>query len=308
MVKFLPLLSVCLIGAQGIKLSPRLLSKIESMAAFTAEMASTTGLRNLENGEDTALFSVDVDTAFIDTDDAHPDPEEQRWTEMGRPWTRGYSKFRRVLKKMLQAQEIDDQIISDAPNKLRTYGCWCGARGDRDFANGRGPAQDKIDQACKALGACKTCVAMAHPDCNTMDTGYKFSIDEFHDNKTSHKMLKITCKDTVDSCEYMNCKCDSRNIMKIIAEYLAGSFRPELSQKRRWSGRDNEFQWRNMCAIKKRASIIHTPYECCGKFPDWKPFDTQHGRNRCCGRKIYDAEAWQCTDTDELVERVNSLK
>ena len=43
-------------------------------------------------------------------------------------------------------------------------------------------------------------------------------------------------------------------------------------------------------------------YECCGKLPTWRPFDTQNGRMKCCGKKVYDPQMATCNANEKLIE------
>ena len=60
------------------------------------------------------MFSADLERSYTGVEDDVPDVHEERWTDLGRPWSRSYSKFRRILKKLLRAQDVDEETVEHA--------------------------------------------------------------------------------------------------------------------------------------------------------------------------------------------------
>lgn len=282
----------------GFSLPQDLLNKIDDAANSAVE-------RNIELEHTNSLFAADLERSETGVEGDTPDVHERRWTDKGRPWTRSYSKFRRILKKLLRAQDVDEDAVDNSAPQLRTYGCWCVPRGDRDYSNGRGPPRDIIDHDCKGLGACKTCIAMKKPECNVIDQNYHFRINEFTDDK-GHQRVDLECTDERNSCGWMSCQCDRRFALTLTEKIINGNWNATFHQKNRWNEEvhgSDKFDFQSTCAIKRRSSLVHTPYECCGKLPTWKPFDTQNGRMKCCGRKVYDPSRAVCEQ-----EQLNELQ
>jgi len=298
MVKFLALspllLTVCI---NGFSLPDSILERIEDAASSALE-------RNIEHEGTSSLFSADLERSYTGVEDDVPDVHEERWTDLGRPWSRSYSKFRRILKKLLRAQDVDEETVEHTAPQLRTYGCWCTPRGDRDYSNGRGAPRDIIDSDCKGLGACKACIAMKKPECNTIDQNYKFNIMEYLDEE-GHQRVDMKCLNEKNGCKWMSCQCDRRFALQLTEKIINGHWNSTFHQKNRWNDDatgNEKFDFDSTCAIRQRSSLIHTPYECCGKLPTWRPFDTQNGRMKCCGKKVYDPEMATCGAEDKLVE------
>jgi len=280
----------------GFSLPDSILERIEHAASSALE-------RNVEHEGTSSLFSADLENSYTGVEDDVPDVHENRWTDLGRPWSRSYSKFRRILKKLLRAQDVDEETVEHTAPQLRTYGCWCVPRGDRDYSNGRGAPRDIIDSDCKGLGACKTCIAMKKPECNTIDQNYKFNILEYLDDD-GHQKIDMKCLDARNSCNWMSCQCDRRFALQLTEKIINGHWNSTFHQKNRWNedGGNDKFNFAATCAIKQRSSLIHTPYECCGKLPTWRPFDTQNGRMKCCGKKVYDPQMATCNANEKLIE------
>lgn len=297
MVRIVTAASIIGASVNGFSLPDEIMKKIEIAASSAVH-------RNVEYGDHgdgaSSLFSTDLENSYTGVEEDIPDVHENRWTDLGRPWSRSYSKFRRILKKLLRAQDVDEDTVTHSAPQLRTYGCWCTPRGDRDYSNGRGAPRDIIDADCKGLGACKTCIAMKKPECNTLDQNYKFEIIEY-DDKNGHKRVDMKCKNKKNSCNWMSCQCDRRFALQLTEKLINGHWNETFHQKNRWNVNGNDkFDFENTCAVKTRSSIIHTPYECCGKLPTWHPFDTQNGRLKCCGKKVYDPSRATCGNDERL--------
>lgn len=160
-----------------------------------------------------------------------------------------------------------------------------------------------IDSDCKGLGACKTCIAMKKPECNTIDQNYKFNILEYLD-EDGHQRVDMKCLNEKNSCKWMSCQCDRRFALQLTEKIINGHWNSTFHQKNRWNedGSKDKFDFESTCAIRQRSSLIHTPYECCGKLPTWRPFDTQNGRMKCCGKKVYDPEMATCSADESLIQ------
>ena len=83
-----------------------ILERIEHAASSALE-------RNIEHESTSSLFSADLENSYTGVEDDIPDVHENRWTDLGRPWSRSYSKFRRILKKLLRAQDVDEETVEN---------------------------------------------------------------------------------------------------------------------------------------------------------------------------------------------------
>lgn len=242
-------------------------------------VADVNSLINLEEIEDIA---DELDSQMKGLENGAPErwtPDlNQRNNTGGRPWSKNYSLLRRMMKNLLsEVSTLSEEEIYQFPQMLRGYGCWCNSRGDRDFSNGRGPSQGPIDSLCKRLAQCKTCILMGNPECNILDTAYKSELVE------NNGQADIICKNAPGSCAQQICECDSHWMKEIVNAIIQGAYQHKNSSRRKYAQLENEprFDFTATC-IKPKTDILHTPTECCGEMPFWRPHDTQGGQNAGC--------------------------
>jgi len=95
-------------------ISSRLFFSISAILERIEDAASSALERNIEHEGTSSLFSADLERSYTGVEDDVPDVHEERWTDLGRPWSRSYSKFRRILKKLLRAQDVDEETVEHA--------------------------------------------------------------------------------------------------------------------------------------------------------------------------------------------------
>lgn len=289
--------------------------------------------RDVDENDET--LSIKFDIPGMSVEDHLTSGGEKRWTEASRPWTTLYSQFRRTYKDIvhktilldpkLSAAMGPDEIkddgeetrypagINELPKLIKQYGCWCMARGDRDFSNGHGSGVDAVDNICKSLGQCLACSQLHHQCFEIEDTRYSHQVEAKKDAYGKTVGYELVCNDNPDSGEFdclkEACECHkffvsqfSELALKAFNEDFnnkfaadkwfiengnflnpSGMIDPAFSQKsKRYSG---SFVFEDCKAGRLRAHqdlVLHTPAPtCCGKHPTWHTYDNRNGEKVC---------------------------
>lgn len=265
-------------------LSEWLQEKVNDLADHAVFDQANNGesVENFIHLDEIGMVADDIDRQMSNDDSPlrwTPDITPQNKTG-GRPWSKNYALLRRMMKSLLtEVSDLTEEEIYAYPQMMRGYGCWCNSRGDRDFSNGRGPSQGPIDSLCKRLAQCKTCILMGNPECNILDTAYKSELVIVPGTDD----VDIECQNAAGSCAQKICQCDAHWMKEIVHAIIQGAYQHKNSSRRKYAELENEerFDFAATC-IKPKTDVLHTPTECCGEMPFWKPHDTQGGANAGC--------------------------
>lgn len=172
------------------------------------------------------------------------------------------------------------------------YGCHCFVNGYT--VGGAGPAQDKIDLACKEYSRCIRCI-----DIDRVETDY-FSdrVDECTAHQPYYSKLKkdpssvakfVMCGRGKEdggrqsNCQISNCKCDQQ-FTQAVADW--------------WKRRNSDLQGmynkgQGICV--NEAANVGPPDGCCGAYPNRRAYWTTNGRD-CCGNEMAVQEVFHTAD------------
>merc|ERR1712184_186969 len=174
-------------------------------------------------------------------------------------------------------------------NKVGNYGCFCFNEGEFS-PKGRGIPKDGIDQACKQLHQCQTCINMDFSQ-NTGSALDASCNDQYNFNLTNtDRGVGVECLNPKDTCQRARCECDKRFAIDLAAAY--DLWDESLQWANSLQGRERE------CRAEKRIGP-HVPrpkptpnpnpnlgMQCCGTYPHRFPYNTMGGRRQCCGQSI----------------------
>ena len=168
-------------------------------------------------------------------------------------------------------------------SSIRDYGCFCFLDG-KFIAEGRGTAKDLIDQSCKNLHKCQTCITMDF-DQGLIDPTLDGDCDltsQFSFNLTVTDLgPSIECLNLSNSCKRALCECDKRFAFELAttmdlwdARFKSENFSEEV--------RETE------CRSTGGGNNIGKIDKCCGIYPYRFPYHSMSGQRQCCGIKTYD--------------------
>merc|ERR1711976_676724 len=115
-------------------------------------------------------------------------------------------RYRANLDKLSQKWE-------DFKSRITNYGCFC--FNEQNLAGGRGQARDLIDQSCKNLYKCQTCIKMDTANKNilpnmdgtcSLTTTYSFNLTK----NAVTESPEIECQNLEGTCKRALCECDKR--------------------------------------------------------------------------------------------------
>lgn len=194
-------------------------------------------------------------------------------------------------------------VIKDAWDEFQAelinYGCHCFVNGYT--VGGAGPAQDKIDLACKEYSRCIRCI-----DVDRVESDYFTDrVDECTAHQPYYSKLKkdpssvakfVMCGRGKEdggrqsNCQISNCKCDQQ-FTQAVADWW----------KRRNSDLQNMYNKDGINSVcVNEVSNMGPPDGCCGPYPDRRAYWTSNGRD-CCGvdmkvQELFHSDTKQCVD------------
>jgi len=173
------------------------------------------------------------------------------------------------------------------------YGCWCFFGYDAGTV-GRGPAVNEYDEVCKAVTNCYRCARFDGEQegeaCDPWSTDYQADFSHNNDNKN----ISATCMNSQNSrnCEWRTCSCE----MNMIASFFKLLFSPTLTFDESFK-HENGFDWELECPVSGVASNR----QCCGLYPNRRPYDDGPTRSCCHHRNIYNPANAQCCEDGSTV-------
>ena len=114
------------------------------------------------------------------------------------------------------------QNWEDFKSRVTNYGCFC--FNNQNLPGGRGQARDLIDQSCKNLYKCQTCIRMDMEaenilpnndgDCE-LTTTYNFNLTK----NAINGLPEIECNNLEGTCRRALCECDKRFAFELANSY-----------------------------------------------------------------------------------------
>lgn len=163
------------------------------------------------------------------------------------------------------------------------YGCHCFVSGYT--VGGAGPAQDKLDLACKEYSRCLRCIDIDRAegdyfsDREKVCTAHEPYYSKLKKDPASPKKF-VMCGRGADqggrqsNCQISNCKCDQQFTAAVAAW---------------WNKRNDDFSGiynkgiNTICV--NEAPNVGPPDSCCGPYPERRAYWNSNGRD-CCGNKM----------------------
>jgi len=224
----------------------------------------------------------------------------------------------KVLVSAMMSPKIHQEpsITGSGYGRYTNYGCHC--MPEHDGVEGFGQPLDKIDETCKQLSVCYSCLAHKYSDCDPKETGYAFSIN--------HNTKEIDCSMNDNQCRRDVCECDKRLAIDI-AKY-------EFTWNENYHSLRSDFDRDSTCGRRVMTEPTVQPFEipsnwapqeagsgvnwgaggtgpggditssaqCCNL--DHFPYVTAlHGTHACCGyglQKPYNTLTHQCCDGEVI--------
>ena len=152
---------------------------------------------------------------------------------------------------------------------VENYGCHCFVDDSR-IPGGKGPPVDQQDSLCRKLSQCHSCVSLDYQNhkkkCDPDVGNYRYTIDG--------SLKTISCDDqkNKDPCKRNACECDKNFALEFAKIWDDATF--------------NRYFWKNKFNIKagtptfdmdascQVTSFGNPKNECCGGYPERKPFNS----------------------------------
>lgn len=180
-------------------------------------------------------------------------------------------------------------ILSQFPNIIENYGCWCFF--DDNHGKGKGRPVNDIDKICKETAHAYDCAIMdaendaGQPSCTPWTSNYISGISQGLDGLVSQ------CDtNNVDPCANAACKIEGRFVLSFFSMFLLSG-----------NSIDPTYQDGNAASsFDPVVDCLMTPgqtdkdRECCGEQPHRYKFKPFNGGNACCGSTVYPTMIQQC--------------
>lgn len=205
-------------------------------------------------------------------------------------------------------------------DSIWNYGCWC-YFGD-NMSHGRGIPVNKVDQVCRSLNYCYTCVRMDESENFKSCAPGTVSYNRPTTLDTQKQSWEIACESNNDgdACKINTCKCETQFVKSLIQLFFDGyrfqpQFKHELGefdpnscgplppQIRGLDDDDDDKDniidaygngnnsWNRQSAKKPQGEK-----KCCGSYPDRKPYNSAF--QGCCTRNsvghVFNMEERMC--------------
>jgi len=165
------------------------------------------------------------------------------------------------------------------------YGCWC-YFGD-DAGKGQGPVQNEVDELCKNLQTCYRCAKLDSLEdneiCKPGQIEYNVNV-----NSISNQGALLVCQHPLNTedCQVHVCSCEVNFISKLLQLFFSGvTFNPDLHH-------DTWTQHQDICVVNTNEGP--STMDCCGTYPDRKPFRQESTTECCQNMRLYDSEKLFC--------------
>lgn len=198
------------------------------------------------------------------------------------------------------------------------YGCWCYF--GENMSHGRGVPVNKVDETCRALNYCYTCVRIDEREINgkSCQPG-QVSYNRPTGTNAATKSQEIQCEqnNNGDSCKINTCKCETQFIASLIKMF----FDPKEVFEPEWLHSKGEFDPNTCGPLPPHARGLNgdddenddeDPQEAIGVGNGSRHIPTgiekANGRRSCCGdyphRKPYNDSFQSCCHKDGKIGKI----
>lgn len=234
------------------------------------------------------------------------------------------------MQDMIDAGGFDADLtfgkhISKKPIKIEplltqidNYGCWCYF--DESYDQGRGMPVNTIDHFCRSLHYgydcanrdslgedenTSECIPWKHP----YITGVNVVQLQILQEAQRHFALEDQCIDNNpdDTCAQRACIIEGNFVLDVLQNFLINrKFDPTLNHAHPFN-----FDPTQNCNVGDPLTIQSSnplsqtvEIECCGNYPNRKPFKNVNGNRMCCGGKIYNPFVHTCCEDSVGDEKI----
>lgn len=193
--------------------------------------------------------------------------------------------FELLVARAAETDRNVANIVGPNWNNLREYGCWCyfhadgSMPGEVDARQGKGKPIDTLDSLCRELSWGYDCLIMETEDNNIVDTNGDPCVpwEVFYLPGTGGGLpgLHPTCEGfNANECARKACKIEGSFVLQLFSllfdpNALNDAYRPS-----------NGFDQNDNCPTVPGGGPADR--ECCGAYPNRKPYHTRNGNNECC--------------------------
>ena len=199
-------------------------------------------------------------------------------------------------KGLMKLQKLlTEGVAAVTMNPLTDYGCWCyfGAK----HTQGRGPALDEYDAACKQLSRGYECAMMDEPACVPWEASYQpdFMTQAFalYGAASNPATIPQTCAQNTDECARIACIIEGTFLARVYNADDDPNVQTTLAYKQA-NGFDNKDQ--NNCPVSGGRGDAEDA--CCGEYPDRRPYRFKTGERECCDKggiyTVYNSGLFDC--------------
>lgn len=162
---------------------------------------------------------------------------------------------------------------------IENYGCHCFPQ-HKSTAGGWGKPVDEMDEACRSLYRCQKCINLEFPEqCDTIDGGYKFQLEEDLD-----RSIGCEAPPKTKTCASHMCSCDRAFAERVYSLWVESDWQHNplywlhpANVKYLQKNASPVFDRTNVCTIGGNV----TPDACCGaNYPNKVPYNSE--QKECC--------------------------
>jgi len=199
---------------------------------------------------------------------------------------------------MKTLQKILTQGVAElAYNPLQDYGCWCYFA--EKTGQGKGPAIDEYDAACKKMARGYECAMLDEPACVPWEATYApdwlnqpFAVYGAASNPAT---IPQTCESqNTDFCQKTACIIEGTFIASVYNLDIDPNVQVNLAYKQA-NGFDKDDQANCPLNTNNRGNAVDA---CCGEYPDRRPFRFKLNERECCAKAnkytIYNSGLFDC--------------
>lgn len=160
------------------------------------------------------------------------------------------------ISQFAYSQVTTSYELSVFNKMIQNYGCHCFLQSER-LAGGKGSPVDEMDDLCRKLSRCHSCVRQDYDYIDTHWGKYKYDISTG----------TIDCSANTDEGKLNHCLCD-----KEFAEGLGAIWDDSSYNIYYWKNKNNiapTFDPESTCVAKEGPG---TTDACCGTFPERRPY------------------------------------
>lgn len=196
------------------------------------------------------------------------------------------------------SKAITQGVASVTYTPLQDYGCWCYFA--EKHIQGRGPAKDSYDAACKQMARGYECAILDEPACVPWEQTYQpdwltnmFAVLGVH---ASPESVVPTCEanNPGNNCAQMACMIEGTFIAKVFGLNLDPNAVMNSDYKQS-NGFDNKDQANCPVNTQVRGDADDA---CCGDYPNRRPYRFKTGVRECCNENnkatVYNSGLFEC--------------